>query len=113
MLESINSNRKGIALMLLSSICACTGQLLWKIAGSNGILCLLAGFSLYGIGALLMIIAYRYGKLSVLQPMLAMNYVLGVILGKFILDESISPLKIGGTLVIMIGVLMIAGGDKQ
>lgn len=113
MIRSLKENKKGILLMLISSVCACIGQLLWKLAGSRGMLYLIVGFGLYGIGALIMLIAYRYGKLSVLQPMLAMNYVLSIILGKIVLQETITVGKIIGVLSIVIGVLLIAGGDSE
>ena len=112
MLESINKNKKGIILMIISSFCVCLGQLLWKIAADRGILFVGAGFFLYGMGALIMIIAYRYGKLSVLQPMLSLNYVLSLILAKIILYEQISLIKIIGVIAIIFGVLSIAGGDE-
>ena len=32
MLESMKKNGKGMILMLCSAICACTGQILWKIS---------------------------------------------------------------------------------
>ena len=70
MIESFQKNKKGILLMLISSICVCVGQLLWKISAEKGFPIMLAGFCFYGLGALIMIIAYKYGKLSVLQPML-------------------------------------------
>lgn len=75
MIESFQKNKKGILLMLISSICVCVGQLLWKISAEKGFPIMLAGFCFYGLGALIMIIAYKYGKLSVLQPMLSLNYV--------------------------------------
>lgn len=62
--------------MLLSSICACVGQLFWKLSADQGFWIAVIGFGFYGAGALIMLIAYRYGSLSVLQPMLSMNYVL-------------------------------------
>ena len=112
MIESIRKNRKGILLMLVSSICACFGQLFWKLSSEHGIGYLLIGFCLYGIGALIMIVAYRYGKLSVLQPMLSLNYVLSIVLAAVILNEPITVLKIIGVLIIVAGVLLIAGGDE-
>ena len=113
MIESLRKNKKGIVLMLISSVCACMGQLLWKISAKEGIIFLLGGFCFYGLGALIMTVAYRFGKLSVLQPMLSMNYVLSIILGAVILKESVSILKCIGVLVIIMGVLMIAGGDEE
>lgn len=99
--------------MLISSICVCIGQLLWKLSAEQGILVLLLGFCLYGVGAVIMILAYRYGKLSVLQPMLSLNYVLSILLAAVVLKEEITLLKCAGVLVIILGVVFIAGGDRE
>ena len=99
--------------MLLSSICVCVGQLLWKLSRTQGIIFMIAGFCFYVMGALVMIIAYKFGKLSVLQPMLSLNYVLSIILAAIVLKEEITILKSIGVLVIIAGVVMIAGGDEE
>ncbi|MBU5474512.1 EamA family transporter [Roseburia sp. MSJ-14] len=113
MRESFAKNRTGILLMLLSSICACLGQLLWKLSAEQGLLIALLGFVFYGIGALIMLIAYRFGSLSVLQPMLSMNYVLSILLGAVVLKEVVTIRKVIGVLVIMAGVILIGGGDEE
>ena len=113
MIESFQKNKKGILLMLISSICVCVGQLLWKISAEKGFPIMLAGFCFYGLGALIMIIAYKYGKLSVLQPMLSLNYVLSIILAAIVLKEQITAFKCIGVLIIILGVMMIAGGDEE
>ena len=79
MLESMKKNKAGILLMCVSSVCACVGQLFWKLSAKEGILLLLFGFLFYGAGAFIMLIAYRFGSLSVLQPVLSLNYVFSVI----------------------------------
>ena len=99
--------------MLISSLCVCVGQLLWKLSADMGIIVMLAGFLFYGAGALVMLIAYRFGKLSVLQPMLSLNYVLSIILAAVVLKESITILKCIGVIVIIAGVVLIAGGDEE
>lgn len=113
MLKSIQKNKKGILLMLISSICVCIGQLFWKLSAENGIIILLVGLCFYGVGALVMIVAYRFGELSVLQPMLSLNYVLSIFLAVAVLQEKITLLKCVGVLVIISGVIMIAGGDEE
>ena len=60
-----------------------------------------------------MIVAYRYGRLSVLQPMLSLNYVLSIVLAALILKENITILKCIGVIVIITGVVLIAGGDEE
>lgn len=113
MLRSFQKNKKGILLMLLSSICVCVGQLLWKLSAERGVLVLLAGFCFYGVGALVMIAAYRFGKLSVLQPMLSLNYVLSILLAALVLKERVSLIKCAGVLTIIAGVILIAGSDEE
>ena len=112
MIESIQKNKKGILLMLVSSICVCVGQLLWKLSAMQGLIFMLAGFAFYGVGALIMIVAYKFGKLSVLQPMLSLNYVLSILLAAFVLHEAITLSKVIGVIIITCGVIMIAGGDE-
>lgn len=73
---------------------------------------MMIGFVLYGLGALSMIISYKFGKVSVLQPILSLNYVISLFLGYFILHEIITLTKIIGIVIIIIGVILIAGGDE-
>ncbi|GHU41336.1 hypothetical protein FACS1894111_03460 [Clostridia bacterium] len=110
MIQSFQKNKKGIALMLCSALFACVGMLFWKLA-DKGIGYVIFGFFLYGLGALTMLIAYRYGSLSVLQPMMSTNYILSIVLGYLILHERVDTLKIIGILVIMLGVIIISVGD--
>ncbi|WP_312832214.1 EamA family transporter [Sedimentibacter saalensis] len=112
MLESFNKNKRGILIMCFSSIFVCIGQLFWKVSAENGVVPLFLGFLFYGIGAMIMIIAYKYGSLSVLQPVLSLNYVFSIILASIFLNEQITNLKVTGVVIIIIGVVMIAGGDK-
>ena len=101
---SFQKNKTGILLMVLSSLCVCTGQLFWKLSAAQGMPALLAGFVLYGAGALLMLTAYRFGSLSVLQPVLSLNYVLSLVLAALVLDEKITVLKCAGVILIIAGV---------
>ncbi len=113
MFNSIKKNIKGISIMAISSVFACVGQLLWKLSSQYGYAFLLAGFFCYGLGALLMIFAYRFGRLSVLQPVLSLNYVLSIVLAAVILKEAVTVTKVIGVVVISLGVILIAGGDSQ
>ena len=98
-------------MMTLSAFCLCIGQLLWKRIAAYGLVMLFLGFFIYSIGALVMLIAYRFGDLSVLQPMNSLCYVFMLIFASVLLHESITLLKVAGVVVIMIGVVLIAGSD--
>lgn len=110
--NSWEKNKKGIMLMVLSSIFVCFGQLMWKLAVTEGFYLIVAGFVLYGLGALVMLIAYRFGSLSVLQPVLSLNYVLAIVIGVAVLNESVSIVRIAGIGIIILGIIFIAGGDE-
>ena len=111
MLESLKRNKYGIFIMCMSSILVCVGQLFWKLSAVQGIVQLTLGFLFYGIGAILMIIAYKHGSLLVLQPVLSLNYVFGILLSSVFLHEQITVLRVVGILIIITGVILIAGGD--
>lgn len=106
------SSIKGIVLMLASSIFVCFGQLFWKLSVSRGILFLIVGAVLYAIGALIMLKAYKFGKLSTLQPILSMNYILSTVLSIWILEEIFNYQMGIGICIIICGVFILGGGEK-
>lgn len=71
------------------------------------------GLGFYGLGAICMLYAYKFGKLSVLQPVLSMNYIFSLFLGALVLKERISLTKVIGVMVVMVGVIVIAMGDEE
>ena len=104
----------GIALMLASALLTCCGQLCWKLSARGGSpLFLLAGFGLYGCGALLMMAALRFGELSVLHPMLSAGYALSVVLGALVLEEEITGSKLLGIAVITAGLVCLSTSKGQ
>ncbi len=112
MYNSIKKNAMGIVLMIISALCTAIGQLCWKVGLSN-ITILAIGFIMYGIGAVVMIIAFKFGKFSVLHPMLCFGYVFSTIFGCYILEETLSFTQFIGISIIIIGVIMIGGGDNS
>jgi len=104
---NLKKNHIGIILMLFCSICLCLGQLVWKLMPGYNPLYLLAGFTIYVAGALFMIFAYRYGELSVLQPINSMSYVFSAIIAVLVLHEKLPLINIAGILLIISGVIII------
>ncbi|MFT8314233.1 MAG: EamA family transporter [Clostridium sp.] len=109
---SLKKNKTGIILMFLASLFSSSGQYFWKISGMHNIIFILLGFIFYAIGAVGMIIAFRYGSFSVLHPMMSMSYIFIVLIGYYFLNELISFEKIMGLLLIMLGVALVGVGDE-
>jgi len=113
MIESMKRNQRGIFLMIVSALLASFGQMFWKMFHTEGLWALILGLVLYAGGAVVMIVAYKYGKLSVLQPMLCLAYVFAIFIAVFILNEAMTPFRLAGIIVIIIGVILIGGGDTE
>lgn len=103
---------KGVILIIFSALCVTAGQLLWKLSVDRFYL-VFVGFALYALGALLMIMAFRFGELSVLHPMLSVSYVLAIIVGYYFLSEPVTPTKVGGVAVIFVGMLFLGFSSKR
>lgn len=117
-IESLRRSRKGILLMLCSSLFVALGQMFWKMFqgmgfSSQGMITLLLGFILYSAGAVVMISAFRFGELSVLHPFLSASYVFAVIIGFFVLHEKISVLKLCSIAVIGFGLILLGVGTQN
>ena len=109
---SLKKNKIGIAIIIFSAICTAFGQYCWKVWEAKGMLTLLIGFVLYGIGAISMIIAFKFGSLSVLHPMMSIGYVFALFIWYFMLGEAITLTKVLGILLILLGVAFIGMGDE-
>ena len=110
-IASINKNSLGIIFIFAAALLISLGQLFWKISEGSYLGWLLSGFALYSMGAVLMIIAFRFGSLSVLHPFLSVSYIFALILGQVFLKEHISTLQLLGIFIIIVGVIFIGGGD--
>ncbi|WP_456277604.1 EamA family transporter [Bacillus sp. AK128] len=109
--RSIEKNKIGILFILCASISTAIGQLLWKLSSGLLNISLIGGFIFYFIGAVLMIIAFRFGSLSVLHPLLSTGYIFALFLGIWFLKETITLSQLIGIGLIVIGAILIGGGD--
>jgi len=98
--------------MMASALLVSIGQYCWKMAHDEGVVYLLAGYALYGISSLIMIVAYKYGKLSILQPVLCTSYVFTLALSWIVLVEPVPPSRLMGIGLVIFGVLVLSGGDQ-
>lgn len=112
-LHSLYKNRIGISLIILAAFSTSIGQMFWKLSHQFLDVNFIVGFFLYFCGALLMIIAFRFGDLSVLHPLLSFGYIFSLYLGSAFLGENLTITKICGTCIIFVGAALIGGGDHD
>lgn len=66
------------------------------------------GLGLYGVGALLWLFVLGRAPLSLAYPFVGMGFILTMLAGALCLDESLSAARIGGTLLIALGCVLVA-----
>lgn len=82
----------------------------WKILTN---LPLFGGLACYGISTILLVLALRYGELSVLYPIIALTYVWVTMLSVGLLGESMNVYKLAGLTLIVLGVGVLGRKDKD
>jgi uncharacterized membrane protein len=60
-----------------------------------------------------MTVAFRFGSLSVLHPLLSMGYVFALLLGITFLNEQITVMQTVAVALIIAGAILIGGGDDD
>lgn len=103
---------QAILLSLFCAVLAAVGQTFFKMGASqvsthytDWLLNwkVILGMGIYGTSALLFIVALKYGRLSILYPMIATSYIWVTLLSHYVFGEEI-------TYVNWIGVALIIGG---
>ena len=114
---------EAILLTLFCALLGSAGQIFFKL-GSNKITenlsswltnwQIILGMGIYGLSAILFIIALKYGKLSVLYPVIATTYIWVTMISYYIFKEQINYSNWIGVFLIICGVFMIAlrGGSN-
>ena len=116
--------RRSVFLILVFTFLAASAQVMWKYGtvrlGDHPTLLvlatdvpLIAGLAVYGLGAILMILALKHGELSVLYPLLSLSYVWVAILSVLLFHESMPAPKIAGICIIMAGVATLGKGAHR
>ena len=106
-----------IALIILTTAFTSIAQILYKQAAPRlpEIITnwpLLGGISCYAIGALLMIASFSGGEVSVLYPLFATSYIWVTLAAWLLFAETLTPVRIIGLVLIVIGVSVIGIGSK-
>jgi len=125
-LPTSSHSRTNLLLVLCCTVLGAAAQVLIK-SGANGIgpnpglvgtalgilttPALFAGYSLYGVSTVLLVLALRKGELSLLYPVIALTYVWVAVLSVVVFHESLNPLKLAGITVIVGGVAVLGKGE--
>lgn len=108
---------QAVILALFCALLAAFGQTLFKI-GSSQIsshyidwiynVKVILGMSIYGTSALLFIVALKYGRLSILYPIIATSYIWVTLLSYYVFNETVTYVNWIGIFLIISGVTLIA-----
>jgi uncharacterized membrane protein len=113
-----------IVIIIAGVIFAALGQVSWKLgmnqAGQlatfnsvalSGVVLnpyVLLGFVMYGLSTIFWLIALSRKDLSFVYPFISLTYILVLVLSSLVLKENIGVNKLVGTLIIIIGLIIIA-----
>jgi multidrug transporter EmrE-like cation transporter len=116
-------NKQSVLLVFCCTLLGAAAQILIK-TGANKLahptllqmamnLPLVAGYGLYGISTVLLILALRNAQLSVLYPIISLTYVWVTILSVIIFDESMNIYKVTGLAIVVCGVAVLGTGGRK
>ncbi|HVT93178.1 MAG TPA: EamA family transporter [Bryobacteraceae bacterium] len=125
--EASSRSWKSIALVFGCTLIQAAAQMLIKTGANRvqhrnlletliGILTvgpLFAGYSMYGVSMILLVLALRDGELSQLYPVISLTYVWVCFLSVFVLHEPVNIFKGAGVLLIVVGVAVLGKGGKS
>ena len=74
---------------------------------------LIIGLIMYATAAVIMIIAFKYGEVTVLYPIVTLSYVWVSLLSVYYFNEVMNFYKWLGVLIIIIGIIFIGFGGKD
>lgn len=107
-METKKNMKLATTLILSAALMSSLGQLAWKfgaeaLSGGAATLLYIVGFALAGLGMVILMIAFRFGDVSILQPMMSIGFAMSIFFGAIFLNEPITIQKVLGTLFIIAG----------
>jgi multidrug transporter EmrE-like cation transporter len=116
------SRRKSVMLVFACTILGAAAQILMKVGMTHfrpdpialaTNLPLVAGYALYGLNTLMLVLALKDGELSMLYPIIALTYVWVTLLSYLLLHEPPNLYKDIGITTIVAGVAVLGRGGKK
>jgi uncharacterized membrane protein len=115
-----------IIIILVGILFASLGQVFWKIGMNSmgaidnfsisGIISMffnpvvLLGLSMYGLSTVFWLIALSQKDLSYVYPFISLTFIIVLFLSYFVLKEQIGTARIIGTVIIIIGLMVVVRG---
>jgi drug/metabolite transporter (DMT)-like permease len=118
MTETKNT-KLGIFIMLICTLFTASGQFFFKHSAKTfqwDIVSLLTNYNLilggcfYAMGAFLLIIALKYGDLSVVYPFVSLTFIWVMLISSIFFNEIINNFKVGAVIFIIFGVALVGQG---
>jgi uncharacterized membrane protein len=114
---------QAILLSLFCAVLAAVGQTFFKMGAAQVStqytdwvlnLKVILGMGIYGTSAVLFIVALKYGRLSILYPIIATSYIWVTLLAYYVFGENITYVNWIGVAMIVCGVTLITlkGGGQ-
>jgi multidrug transporter EmrE-like cation transporter len=69
---------------------------------------ILAGLACYGVSVVVWVIALSKVPVSIAYPMLSIGYVVNAVAAYYLLGETVTPMRLAGIGVIIVGVFIVA-----
>jgi len=109
-----------VLLIIVDTFLMALGQLFLKLGMNNFNIntlfinyFLILGLGLYGLSAIIFVVALKSGELSVLYPIFATTYIWVALLSLYVLNESINELRWIGIIIIGIGIGFMGIGGRR
>lgn len=91
-----------------------SGETPWSVARIVATdLSVLGGFALYGLGAVIWLFVLARMDVSVAYPFVALGFLMTMVLGFLVFGEPITIRKAIGTLIVGVGIYLVAAGPHQ
>jgi drug/metabolite transporter (DMT)-like permease len=103
----------GAAAQILIKIGMSPGHFVPSLMGLATDMPLIAGYALYGVFTLAMVLALREGELSMLYPIIALTYVWVTLASYWLLHDTPNLYKNLGIVTIVVGVAVLGGGGRK
>ncbi len=116
--------RRAVLLVVFCTFLGSAAQILMKLGadhakahpGLAGIITnplLIAGYGLYAVVTVLIVVAFKDGELSVLYPILSLSYLWVTALSFLVFGDTVNADKLIGLAVIICGVAVLGRGARK